>query len=77
MSESTTESVKKKPFSVPAFSATIVASGATPEVPCPSICAAMMPAVCVPCPARSWIADFFEQSPRVTCSDGSDVGVVE
>jgi len=30
----------------------------------------MMPAVCVPWPARSWIADFFEQSPGVTCSAG-------
>jgi hypothetical protein len=36
----------------------------------------MMPAVCVPWPARSWIADFFEQSPGVTCSAGFDVGVV-
>ena len=61
--------------SLPAFSTTIVASGATPAIPMPLIGAAMVPAVCVPCPAKSWSAALSEQSPRVTCSAGMDVGV--
>ena len=42
----------------------------------PLIGAAIVPAVCVPCPLRSWTAALFEQSPRVTCSAGFEVGVV-
>ena len=53
----------------------IVAFGATPATPRPLIGAAIVPAVCVPWPFRSWTADLFEQLPGVTCSDGSDVGV--
>ena len=74
---STTDWVKKNPSAVPALSTTIVAFGATPDGPDPLIGAAMIPAVCVPCPARSWRAALFEQSPRVTCSAGSAVGVSE
>ena len=52
-----------------------MAWGATPATPIPLIGAAIVPAVCVPCPARSCSAALFEQSPRVTCSAGLDVGV--
>ena len=40
-----------------------MASGATPATPIPLIGAAIVPAVCVPCPARSCSAALFEQSP--------------
>jgi hypothetical protein len=45
--------VKKKPWIVPALSATIFALGATPATPMLLIGAAMVPAVCVPWPFRS------------------------
>ena len=63
------------PLPFPALRTTSVASGATPATPFPLIGAAIVPAVCVPCPARSCSAFLFEQSPRVTCSAGLDVGV--
>src|SRR3979411_1995139 len=57
MKAQTTASGKKNPFASPALIAASLPFGATPTTPMPLRAAAIVPAVCVPCPLSSFHAD--------------------
>src|SRR5438309_10094288 len=57
MKAQTTASGKKNPFASPALIAASLTFGATPTTPMPLRAAAIVPAVCVPCPLSSFQAD--------------------